>query len=82
MSVLTETIIGNIDNALHDDAVAKFAQVLANCESTNFAVAQQAHSDIQETRLSMEPDDFDLFLTEATAFESEHDLRPQNYLVD
>ncbi len=81
MSVMTETIISEIDGALHDDAVGKFAQVLANCESQNFAVAQDAFETVQEMRLSMKYDDYDLLLAEATQFEAEHGLLPQNYLV-
>ena len=81
MSVTTEAIISEIDGALHEDAVSKFAQLLANCESRNWPVAQQAHEDIQETRLSMASQDFDVLLVEATQFESEHDLRPHDYLV-
>ncbi len=82
MSVMTESIVSSIDGAGHDSAVGQFAQVLANCESSNFAVAQAAYEDIQETRLSLAPKEFDALLAEATQFESEHDLRPQNYLVD
>lgn len=81
MSLMTERIISEIDGALHEDAVGKFAQVLANCDSTNFSVAQEAFETIAEARSSMAPGDFDQLLAEGTQFEAEHGLLPQNYLV-
>jgi hypothetical protein len=80
MSMLTEKIMDIIDGALHEDAVAKFAQVLADCESSNWTVAQQAHEQVHEMLRSMGSADYDNFLAEATEFGVVNDLRPNSWL--
>lgn len=77
MSVITtDKIMGEINTALHNHAVANFAQVLADCESSRFSIAQGAHEDVAGVRLEM-GSDFDAFLSEATAVMFELDLKPR-----
>lgn len=80
MSMASEQILEKIDGTLHNRAVAQFAQVLANCESMNWEVAQRAHEDVQETLCSMGSQDYDALLAEATEFMVAHDLRPLTWL--
>lgn len=80
MSMTTEEMCEKIDTKLHEVAVEKFARVLANCESDNWNVAQQAHEDVQEMRLSMSSGDFDRFLLEATIYMERRGLRPERWM--
>lgn len=80
MSLHCEEIIEEIDGALHEHAVAMFAQVLADCESTSWTVAQQAHEYCAEMVLSMGFYDYDQFLTEATEYMVANELRPNTWL--
>lgn len=79
MSVLCETIIEEIDQSLREEAVAKFAQVLADCESSKWTVAQAAHEDVHEMQCSM-GDDYDQFLADATTHMIINELEPNRWL--
>lgn len=60
--------------------VALFAQILANCESTNFSVAQQAHEDVDELRMTMSDMDYDGLLSQATEYMFRHALVAEVWL--
>lgn len=62
----------------HESAIATFAQVLADCESPNFSVAQGAHEDVQAMRLNL-GSYFDVFLTESTEYMTRQDLKPNSF---
>lgn len=76
--MVTEEICKLLDDA-HTRAVQKFAQVLANCESGKWSIAQQAAEDVEEMRMSMGSQDWENLLTEATEFMVRHDLQPQKW---
>ena len=80
MSVHCEEIISHIDGSLHDDAVAKFAQILADCESPNWMVAQASHEHVREMTLSMAHEDYERFLTESTECMVTNEMRPNSWL--
>lgn len=76
MSVqLVDKICAEIDSALRDNAVARFAQTLADCESLNPNIASEAHDEVADARIAIS--DFDEFLNEATMLMVVRNLQPR-----